>query len=72
MVFPKDEGKEIDTRVVMVVDVVFKGFGRKQEEKKYCSLASVILADIYQSLSLRKKWVPVFPRLQHSTSLVVD
>ena len=31
MVFPKDEGKEIDTRAVMVVDDMFKGIGRKQE-----------------------------------------
>ena len=69
--FPKDEGKEIDTRVVMVVDDMFRKIGRKQEEKKYCSLAPIILADIYRSLSLCKNGFP-FPRLQHSNSMVVD
>ena len=29
MVFPKDEGKEIDTRVVMVVHAMFRGIDRK-------------------------------------------
>ena len=60
MVFPKDEGKEIDTRVVMVVDAMFRGIGRKKEEKKYCSLAPIILADIYRSLSLCKNGFPFF------------
>ena len=60
MVFPKDEGKEIDTRVVMVVNAMFRGIGRKSEEKKYCCLAPVILADIYRSLSLCKNGFPFF------------
>ena len=47
MVFTQDEGKEIETRVLMVVDAIFIGFDKKQEEKKYCSLALVILTDIY-------------------------
>ena len=39
MVFPKDEGNEMNTRVVMVVDSIFREIGKKWEEKKYCSLA---------------------------------
>ena len=60
MMFPKDEGKEINTRVVMLVDTMFRGICRKQEEKKYCSLAPVILADIYRSLSMCKNGFPFF------------
>lgn len=54
MVFPKDEGNEMNTRVVMVVDSIFREIGKKWEEKKYCSLAPIILADIYRSLCLCK------------------
>ena len=60
MVFPEDEGNEIDTRVVMVVDAMYTGIGRKQEEYTYCSLALVIFADIYRSLSLCKNGFPFF------------
>ena len=60
MVFPKDKGKEINTRVVMVVDAMFIGIGRTQEEKKYCSFTPIILADIYRSLSLCKNGFPFF------------
>ena len=61
----QDERKEIDTRVVMVVDTIFRGVVKKQDEKKHCILALVILADIYQSdiyqsLSLRKNGFPFF------------
>ena len=60
MVFPKDEGKEIDTQVVMVVDTMFRGIGRKQEQKKNYSLAPIIFADIYRSVSLCKNGFPFF------------
>ena len=60
MLFPKDEEKKIGTQVVMVVNAMFRGIGRKSEEKKYCCLAPVILADIYRSLSLCKNGFPFF------------
>ena len=60
MLFPKDEEKKIGTQVVMVVNAMFRGIGRKSEEKKYCCLALVILADIYRSLSLCKNGFPFF------------
>ena len=34
MVFPLDEGKEIDTRIVMVLDSIFRGIGKEEEAKK--------------------------------------
>ena len=45
---------------MMVVDTIFRGICKKQEEKKYCSLGQVILADIYLSLSWCKNGFPFF------------
>ena len=60
MLFPQDEGKEIETWVVMAADNIYRGIGKKQKEKKHCSLAPVILADIYRSLSLCKNGFTFF------------
>ena len=60
IVFPQDEGKETDTRVVMIIDAICRGIGKKQQEKKHCSLASVILANIYRSLRLCKNGSPFY------------
>ena len=54
MVFPQDEEKEIIIQIVIVVDAIFKGVGKEEEAKKHYSLASIILVEIYQSLSLCK------------------
>ena len=48
--FPQEEGKEVDTWIVMVVDAICKGIGKEEEAQKHYSLASIILADIYRSL----------------------
>ena len=58
--FPRDKGKMIDTRLVMVVDAIFKGIRNEGKEKKYYSLALVILDNIYLSLSLCKNGFPFF------------
>lgn len=60
MVFPQDEEKVIDTRVVMVVDAIFRGIGKGEEAKKHYSLAPIILADIYRSLNLCKNRIQFF------------
>lgn len=52
--FPQEEGKEVDTWIVMVVDAICKGIGKEEEAQKHYSLASIILADIYRYLSLCK------------------
>lgn len=52
--FPHDKEKEIDTRVVMVVDAIFRGIGKGEKPKKHYSLTPIILDDIYQTLSLCK------------------
>ena len=66
---PHDKEKEIDTRVVMVVDAIFRGIGKGEKPKKHYSLTPIILDDIYQSLSLCKNEFQ-FPRVQHSVSVV--
>lgn len=60
MVFLLDEHNEIDTRIVIVVDVIFRGISKEEEAKKHYSLTLIILADIYQSTSLSKNRSPFF------------
>ena len=50
MIFPQEEGNEIATWIVRVVDSIFEGIGKEEEAKNNYSLALIILADIYQSL----------------------
>ena len=60
MVFLQDEHNEIDTRIVMVVYVIFRGISKEEEAKKHYSLTLIILADIHQSTSLCKNGSPFF------------
>lgn len=60
MVFPRDEGNETNTLIVMVVDAIFGGIDKEEEAKKHYSLALIILAEIYRSLSLYKNRFPFF------------
>lgn len=47
MVFPRDEKNEIDTRIIMVTDVIFRGIDKAKQVNKHYNLASIILVDIY-------------------------